>query len=596
MIYPAEILSVDYNKHTCIINIPDLHGVNDANSTGQLARFADTPGISNGYLKGDRIWVTFIRDEKHSPVVIGHMLDQTNNQVSAIAGKSLQIANSASLPRNLSFTDVEADYNTLTKLINKLKAATNFIESNYNLEDRLEAAANSGGNGGSADFDASELEDDIFSNVTALQIKTKENLEFPIGKVLFVQNDIGKSYSIWSELAIYLKDGINGQHFEYTNDISLTPPQAPDKLLGYWRVKAIFSGGILAQRCPRTSDKISVNTTVTLDCGRTCRLFDATGDALTWYWADFRETLVSVKTNTLKFYDINDKLLSGNQFKGADVYSIRLADGATVIQSKSKSGTPGIDDIAVLNLRTHEEGLGEVNRLSGASNQGLFYGSTSLEYVYLNENYNLYKNTYNKHDDGYGKINSYIFVGAENLKEVYIPDQINKLGQGAFSKTTKLCRLQNLANTRVNLVEASCFHNSGITQLHLPKNVDIVHFNNNAFENYNNDTATAEHLKTIFAHSKLYFDANCFKFTGSTGQDYLNRYTLEIIYDESVDRETVLSWINDPEANYLPFYKNSADITELPANLNLVDGSSGYRIGSATVPTIVYGYTGEELN
>jgi hypothetical protein len=62
MIYPAEVLNVDYNNHTCQVNIPDLTGVNDSpNPVGQVANILEIPGISNAYKKGDIVWVSFIK-------------------------------------------------------------------------------------------------------------------------------------------------------------------------------------------------------------------------------------------------------------------------------------------------------------------------------------------------------------------------------------------------------------------------------------------------------------------------------------------------------------------------------------------------------
>ncbi len=445
---------------------------------------------------------------------------------------------------------------------------------------------------------------DIWSNITAVQHKNAFATNFPLGKVLFVQNEACVQYAIGSEVTVYPRISASDPNvIEYSVSADKAAFEA---LPGYWRVKGALTGGLLVQRGVKASDAIGVNTEVTLNSGHTCALFDNAGRALTWYWADITHTVLkSIPTENLKFYNINGIELTttgfgDTNFRAGDVYSIAYPvatepnDPTQVVYIKTRSqNNTEIDDIAILNLRVNTDGTGYVNRLGS----NLFQNSTALEYVYLNENYNTYKDAYNLFDDKKSRINSYVFQGAKNLKEVYIPILVGKIAECAFKGTNNLQNLRNLTNSSTIEFEKCCLQDTGLTKLYLPKTLDkdtVITFKASAFENYNSTAST--HLTTIFAHSPLFFDTQSFKFTKSGSTDYLNHYTMEIIYE--VSREQVLTWLRDPNNNYVPFYRTSETITKLPdeAGLNLIDGSNGYAIGTATRPTIVYNYKEKELS
>lgn len=604
MIYPAEILNVDYNNHTCQVNIPDLTGVNDSpNPVGQVANILEIPGISNAYKKGDIVWVSFIKSAKQYPIVLGFVNAQTMCD-GALIGKTLEVSGNAKIPRDTTIFDAENDYNSFTKIINKLKTVTNFIESNYDLEDKLKNAGSGSSNNGTGDYDHSLLEAALFSTITMSQAYEDIESEYPLGRVLFVQNDAGIKYTLWSDIKIYPVPSLAANMAEFSNSQLDKQFKA---LPGIWKVKTILNGAILAQRCQPNYTEIPeyVSVMVSDNQARNCPLRDPdTLEPLCYYWeqdpnvnqnSTYRkqQKLMSIATNQLVFKDASGKNVLTNN--SSEILSISLPDG-TLLKTVSSSSNP-VDSIAVLNLRDLNlcNPNGNYCKFNAHLGNGLFCHSQALEYIYLNDHYNN------------NVLNNYLFNQAASLKEVYIPASINKIGEDVFNGTVKLTSVLNMENSLIAEFSKGAFQNTSVETLYLPKTVDCVTFKLKSLGNhYNNNNEKSGHTKTLFVNSKLIltsdysgsYPKSCFcNYTDGreNWMTYVNQFTLELVYSGSKEEVKKLIANSDIVAFFRTWYNsNLTDLADLPGGIDayMVDGSSGYSLGSATDdhPVIVYNY------
>lgn len=133
MITQAEIQSIDYNSNDCIVRIPAFENVSSEFPALTTAKLMCLPGIFNGYLVGDAVWVAFNLDIYAQPVVIGKIykgIDYESkvdadgvllNKGGAVNCLDLTVVNSATLPLGTKISTTDTEYNTLEKLINKFK-------------------------------------------------------------------------------------------------------------------------------------------------------------------------------------------------------------------------------------------------------------------------------------------------------------------------------------------------------------------------------------------------------------------------------------------------------------------------------------------
>ncbi|MBO5424058.1 MAG: leucine-rich repeat protein [Lachnospiraceae bacterium] len=602
MIYPAEIVSIDYINYACTVNIPDLKGINDDPSPVICsACFSEPPGSCKGYKKGDKVWVAFIRGEKHAPVVLGFMTAQVKPET-ALIGKTLDITTTAKLPRDTIFSDAEVSYNSIPKIINKLKEVTNFLESN--------ASLNSSGTpttppntGTTEGYDHSLLEAALFSTITMSQSYEDLNQEYPLGRVLFVQNDAGIKYTLWSDIKIYPVASLATNIAEFSNSQLNKNFTA---LPGIWKVKTILNGAVLAQRCQPNYTEIPtyVSVMVSDTQARNCPLRNPeTDEPLCYYWeqdpdvnqnSTYRkhQKLMSIATNKLLFKDSTGKDVLKNN--STEITSISLPDG-TLLKTVSNSSNP-VDSIAVLNLRDINlcTPNGQYCKFSAHLGNGLFCNSNTLEYIYLNDHYNN------------NVLNNYLFSQASALKEVYIPNSITKISENVFNGTVKLNSVLNMENSLISEFGTSAIQNTSLDTLYLPKTVDCVTFKLKSLGNhYNNNNQKSGHTKTLFVNSKLVltsdysgnYPKSCFyNYSGTDDfMVYINQFTLELVYSKTKEEVKKLIAESDIVAFFRTWYnRDLSDIADLPEGLDayMVDGSSGYVLGSATDahPVIVYNY------
>lgn len=581
MILSALIESIDYSNNTCQVQIPDLRSAANKEPIIRTAVFAETPGIHNSYSIGDTVWLAFVRNEKQYPVVIGRLINPktyTDVPVGSVSGNSLYIEQKAVLPADTTFQISESGYDSLTNIINKLKAATNFIESNHDLDARLK---NAGSGNGTSDYDHSLLEEALFSTITLSQNKDAFEREFPVGRVLYVQNDLGKQYPLWTEISVYPVQSLAADILEFSNSNIDKRYQA---LPGIWKIKTALNGALLVQRCLPNYNSIPSYVNIEVNgAGQRCVLFDDDGDALCYYWELDDEvgtptTLRHIKTKDLVFKTGNGKLMKEDNSK--EILSISLPNGGDML--KNFSNTESVKDlIAILNLRgvdlTNKKA--EQCRLHATNQHGLFAHSRALEYIYLNDNYNS------------NVLNTWLFYQATNLKEVYIPDSIETITRGVFNGTINLSSILNLENSHIVQIDQEAFQNGGCNRLYLPRKVDVVNFGARSIGNHNNnDQSRGKHIVSLFVHSRLKLNAECFWNYSNGKNNFLNLYTMELIYSGTKDEVKRLI----AESDLLAFFKYPLEpaLTQIPSNLDdyMIDGSSGYRIGSATKPTIVYNY------
>lgn len=128
MVTAAEIQSIDFTSNSCVVRIPFFETVNTIDPFTLEAKICIPPGVYNGYQVGDTVWVDFIDDIKGQPLVIGKIYQgakEENTKASgAVHSSELITSNSAKLPKNTTFENVDAEYNSISKIINKIKTAT----------------------------------------------------------------------------------------------------------------------------------------------------------------------------------------------------------------------------------------------------------------------------------------------------------------------------------------------------------------------------------------------------------------------------------------------------------------------------------------
>lgn len=124
MILKAQILSIDYNEGECVVHIPQFDIASSTQPAQLTAQFCVPPGVYNGYKVGDAVWVCFEKSLIDEPVVIGQLgvPDVAATATGgAIVGQTLDIKTKAQLPKDTVIKTGESDYDSIIKLVNKVK-------------------------------------------------------------------------------------------------------------------------------------------------------------------------------------------------------------------------------------------------------------------------------------------------------------------------------------------------------------------------------------------------------------------------------------------------------------------------------------------
>lgn len=649
MLQPALITNIDYIKRTCDLYLTDEMGTADAEPaiiTGAV--FAECPGVNNGYQIGDKVWVGFIRGAKHDPVVLGLIEAPIGNATSAISGKSLEVLDKASLPVTTGFTGADKDYNTLTKLIHKLKAATNFIESHAGISKPTPETP--------VTPSASTLTDTI---ITSCPTDTDFS-EFKQGTVLFVQDQLGKSLMLGAKTKVYaVNTKFNDTQktiIEFSN--AYTTTEVP----GEWYVVALFDGGCLVQYKDRNINTTIPKTVKLFDDDTPYDLFDDSGNALSYYY-ELEEgapgngfVLKSVRSDTLCFYNKDNIQLTSRDPKQA-IYKITLndEDKTPLIQWFQNPADRARNIVAILNLNFNSEILRKHHFVGYNSVTVGIFGSgasinTSLQYLYLPDDYNLNYEILNvwNGQTHFSDVNRGICSGSKAIQNIYIPTNAGIIRKEAFAdagltrfqnnKNTFTVAITNLENSAVTYIDEYAFSKVNIKDSILKLPYDPINnrvtFGLSCF----NINDGIKPISTIIAHSQLDFDHNlngdkhsgCFNYYGK----FVNDRTFELVFEntknKTFDKATVLDYLHPNNSSIKSFLRTkalldtvdtdtfndsvtdeaiiqmleavnaqvSSDFTysmpvgETTLQVRFIDRSkkTNYYLGSATIPTIIYNY------
>jgi hypothetical protein len=160
MITLGRIVSISVETNLCCVDIPIFNKT--GNKQPKLhATMVLQPGIYGGYDVGDIVFIAFTDNTLGRPIVLGRLYQGSNNKTVAIdsfvgdrADKDassratqfdctrLDVKEHATLPTDIAFSGSVPEYNSLTKLINKissLEAKITSLETKVKtLEDELD--------------------------------------------------------------------------------------------------------------------------------------------------------------------------------------------------------------------------------------------------------------------------------------------------------------------------------------------------------------------------------------------------------------------------------------------------------------------------
>ena len=140
MITLGVIQSIDNLNNFCKVRLPTLEGAGNKNMVELSATMMLPPGIGAGYEEGDVVFVSFVDNTLGRPMILGQLYKGPNKgtKVDGIGSasdtslgcaesmtcKELIVKNEAIIPQNTQIDgqSVTADYNSVAKLINKIKA------------------------------------------------------------------------------------------------------------------------------------------------------------------------------------------------------------------------------------------------------------------------------------------------------------------------------------------------------------------------------------------------------------------------------------------------------------------------------------------
>lgn len=122
----AIITSLDLNTNKCSIRVPLFENANINTPAIMEAYIAIQPGSFNNYKVNDMVWITFIGTTMDTALIMGKIYKGPSNEI-ANSGGSLSIdslritGDTAVLPGNTQFNSQLIEYNSLDKLITKIK-------------------------------------------------------------------------------------------------------------------------------------------------------------------------------------------------------------------------------------------------------------------------------------------------------------------------------------------------------------------------------------------------------------------------------------------------------------------------------------------
>lgn len=135
----AIIMSVDLNSNRCSVRVPLFENFNTGAQAIMDARLTVQPGSFNNYKQGDFVWVTFINGTVETALILGKIYrgpeDENKNSGGNLNINSLQVSGgTAKLPAATLFSVSSEEYNSIEKIINKIK---DLEIKNVFLEDKI---------------------------------------------------------------------------------------------------------------------------------------------------------------------------------------------------------------------------------------------------------------------------------------------------------------------------------------------------------------------------------------------------------------------------------------------------------------------------
>ena len=210
------------------------------------------------------------------------------------------------------------------------------------------------------------------------------------------------------------------------------------------------------------SGKVDLNQKVTLSDGTECALFDADGDALTWY-LDASGALKSIKTQDERvlFYCTYQFGVGNSTVGSVTAYEV------SKIEIALESGTLACSSIVVFNAMDDDVltngGTSRLNNPVNCVRSNTFINSTNLQYAFLRLDT--------------VALQSGAFQGCTNLKYVNLADltELRQLGGGGcFNNCTSFMvgEVLDLSNTKLCAIQGSgVFNNVKLAGLILPNTV-----------------------------------------------------------------------------------------------------------------------------
>ena len=156
MVTLGEIISINADTNLCLVKLPTLEGAGNKNKIELHATMMLPPGIDAGYEVGDVVFVSFVDNTLGRPMVLGQLyrgpgkgtkidkigkLTDTslgcaktvtcNNLVAKDSTKchNLEATGAVSIPQSTTFVGADADYDTPSDLISKIKTLESKVET-----------------------------------------------------------------------------------------------------------------------------------------------------------------------------------------------------------------------------------------------------------------------------------------------------------------------------------------------------------------------------------------------------------------------------------------------------------------------------------
>ena len=326
--------------------------------------------------------------------------------------------------------------------------------------------------------------------------------------------------------------------------------------------------------------KVDLTQSVTLSDGTECALFDADGDALTWY-LDSSGALKSIKTQDERvlFYCTYQFGVGNSTVGSVTAYEV------SKIEIALESGTLPCSSIVVFNAMDDDVltngGTSRLNNPVNCVRSNTFINSTNLQYAFLRLDT--------------VALQSGAFQGCSNLKYVNVADltELRQLGGGGcFNNCTSLMvgEVLDLSNTKLCAIQGSgVFNNVKLAGLILPNTVtELGEWNlqgmgltsfaipTGVTTLYNSTFNDSKSLKTIYINNTL---------TKINDRVFNNTGLEKIFYVGTLEELTTLL-DNSSTTNNAPFWavvgENRANLISYEDYKKLEDKSGKY---------VVYNYS-----